>query len=32
MRLPSRMEEVLLLVYSKGLREVDVAKRLIVGR
>ncbi len=32
MKLPSRMEEVLLLIYGKGLREVDVARRLNVSR
>ncbi len=32
MKLSSRMEEVLLLVYGRGLREVDVAKRLNVSR
>ncbi len=32
MKLPPRMEEVLLLIHGKGLREVDAAKRLDVSR
>lgn len=32
LRLPQRMEEVLLAVYGRGLREVDVARELGVSR
>ncbi len=32
LRLPSRTEEVLLLVYGEGLKEVEVAERLGVSR
>lgn len=32
LRLPLRMEEVLLLVHGKGLREVDVAEKLGVSK
>ncbi len=32
LRLPPRMEEVILLVYGKGLREVEVAEKLGISK
>jgi len=32
LRLPPRMEEVLVLVYGKGLKEVDVAEKLGISK